>query len=149
MMHLSFYALGLSLLVGCAAFSKTATQAPVADANGLVSVAQAFTHDVMAHEQPAITTAVAHLPPETQALAQAAYGALQKGIDAALQKGVMDLSTADQSRAQAALIALGQISDSLHTALHAGGDPMLVPATEVQNSNAVLPGVSVPTIVLP
>lgn len=119
------------------------------DANAIVAVAQDFTGQLFEGEQPAITTAVAHLPPETQALAQAAYAALQKAIDAALAKGVTDLSSKDQVKAKSALVALNQASDVLHDALHADGDPILAPILP-GDANLQLPGApNVPTITIP
>ncbi len=134
------YALFLCVaLTGCASFLNEGqpTAAP-ADSNKIVQVAQTFTNDIFTAEQPAITTAVAHLPPETQALAQAAMAALQKGIDAAVAKGVTNLSTADQAKAQAALVALGEATDKLSAVLHTPGDPVLT--TAPASPNLILPG---------
>lgn len=128
----------VALLTGCASFSNMQTPTATGDTNRVVQVAQTFTNDIFTSETPAITTAVAHLPPETQALATAAYAALQRGIDAAIAKGVSDLSTTDQAKAQSALVALGDVTDKLSAALHSGGDPVLSPAPV--SPNLVLPG---------
>lgn len=99
----------------------------------LVVVAQSFANQILTEEQPEVTAAIATLPPETQALAQAAYAALQRGIEEAISQGVGALSPDELTLAQAAINAIGAASETLHSALHdpeatSGGDATLEPS---------------------
>lgn len=146
MRHLPILLALASLQPSCA-FVRAKLGLTPAETQTLVEVAQCFTGALFDTEQPKITTAVSTLPPETQALAQAAYAALQKSIDTALAEGVMDLNNKSQIKAQAALVALGQATDTLHATLHAGDDPVLAPIDPTLPKS--VPTVAVPTVVMP
>lgn len=68
--------------------------------------------------QPALTQAVSKLPPEAQALVQAAYVALQQAIDVAAARGIAALDIDAHAEAVDALGTIAQVADVLHAAVH-------------------------------
>ena len=154
----------------CASLKNELTGPPAANANVTVlQAADALTDEIFARAAPALTSEIGHLPPETQALAQAAFAILQKGIDEAIERGWDSLDPADKAIAQGVLHMLTDAQGILHNALHDAtvavpattplADPNGVPAqvvVPIADPNAitivvpaVTPGVTPPDVVVP
>lgn len=131
--------LGLSLLQTACASVREDIAHVVSDPNSRVlETAQTLTAAVFTAEQPALNAAVALLPPETQALAQAAYAALQKAIDEAMVQGVDALGRLDKRAASKIVVALSQASDTIHEAIHTE-EAIVAAPTQAVSPNLLLP----------
>jgi len=74
--------------------------------------------------QPAVNEAVSKLPPEAQALVQAAYEALEQAIKKVEVKGLQPMAAPEHDAAVTVTQDLANIADILHSTIH---DPNTTP----------------------
>lgn len=116
--HLFLIALSINLYA-CAL--KGGLDVPTSPSNSndeVYQATEAITQDIFSQEQPKLNAAITNLPPASQAMAQAAYKAVQAAIQTAESRGVSDLPDAQRALALKAIQDLSGVADVLHTAIH-------------------------------
>jgi len=117
-MHKHFLTFSIALFLHACTANRAAT-VMVQDPNDPVSKAvDTLATALFDQGQPAVNAAVAQLPPEVQALAQAAYVALEEAVKRAADAGVDALTDQAALAAQNARDDLASVANILHDTIH-------------------------------
>lgn len=127
-MHKHILTFCIAIFLHACAVSRLAT-APAQDPNDPVGKAvNTLTTALFDKEQPAVNAAVAQLPPEAQALAQAAYVALEEAVKRAGAAGVNALTDEARLATQNVTADLASVTNILHDTIHDPNTTTLLPS---------------------
>jgi len=131
-MHRHFITFSIALFLhACAVNRLAATSAQ--DPNDPVGKAvDGLATALFQQEQPALNAAVANLPPEAQALIQAAYVALEQAVKKAADAGLDYLTAPEGVDPQNTVNDLASIANILHETIHDPNTIQSVPPSEEQ-----------------
>lgn len=117
-MHKHFLTFSIAVFLHACAVTRAGGQA-AADPNDPVAQAlETLTTAIFDKHQPLVNEAVSSLPPEVQALAQAAYAALEAAVKKSQDMALDLLDEPGAVKAQNAVTDLASIKAILHETIH-------------------------------